>query len=289
MATFKPSYDLSGFILATYNGALVGQNVSICTTPQHQSKTLTANFDWSLYPTFAVTVNLNSVGTVRPLDKLVGAWIDNSNNEEPLIVQIPDTGEIILVSPFTTQFSPIFSTSNIINVYNLAKFNSGVSYIIFCNFLITNFLTSNFNFVELTALSSDVNGIPNFPSIVIGDTGLQASIDIRTVNDVALLSAKPKGTFYITSIQVTIQNAYNTAGYVSGNVAINDATAGGTVIFFPYSIGSNLDYNASKTIYSHDDLYIVMDATHSYVFHNNNVNSAGTANIVIRYAYSTFV
>lgn len=291
MSVNQPLYNLSAFVLAAYKGVFVGQNVSICSTPRHQSKTLLTTLDWAIYTSLAVTIDLNSVGTTNQLDKIVGAWIDNSNSASPCLLYVPDSGQTIVCPPETTLFSPIFSLANIVNVYNIeGESTDGAVSIIFMNFLIDNFQSQPTNQTAVLALATDTpQGQPNFKNIVVGDQVSQAFINLAIVGSTPFLSVQSKGDFYITNMQVAIQGAYNTGGTQSGALAIVDNTIGQTVRYFQYTIGTDLTTVPFTILFSQDDLYFELDATHIYSFSNNLANSAGLGLIDVGYAYSSLI
>lgn len=288
-------FDPSKFILAAYKGVLAGKPVSYCTTPERQSKVLPLSFNWNTdYPTSAVTVNLMSGGTTYPLDKMVGLYINNTSNSGSVIVTVPDTGQVIEQAFQSSGFYPLFTQTNILNVYNFSASASGQTSIIVTNFPVDSFSDNLFNFVlplvqESSLLSGGV-GTQQFVSPVVGDRHRDNNFSMSASFVTTLVPSVGAGTFIITAMRIAIQNAYcdgAPTSNVSGAIGFTqNGLASGALKQVPLVVNTSQQYIPFTNLIADDDLYEVYNGALPIQAFSTVVPSVGFAYFSIDYLWT---
>lgn len=263
---FNPSL----YQLSAYTAPLIPRPVKICTTAKHQSQILQLTLDWvTVAPTFAVQVNLNQGHPGQVLTGgIQGVYIDNTANSTDLILVFPDTGYLVLVPVNESRFFPVFSNTNIVNIYNGTVGNTlaaGTNVnIIFTNFLVDSFDTTALQIVaNVNLATSTTSGNLVYVTGVKGDKHVDDVFNIGVSGTSLLISPPPlsKGVFIITNYQLAIFNAYSVGAPIACSFGIRYGTTGTVITTSPLFVGADGAYLPYTILRNHDNEYMVLDAT----------------------------
>lgn len=248
------------------------------------------NINWGLYPTFAVNVNINSVGTTPPLDKVEGIFIDNSNNSTFVVIVFPDTGYTIDVPALQSVFLPVFSQTNIMNIYNGGLVNAGPTNILVTNFLVQNFLSEAQQLVYpvVQATSIVASFAERFVTPVVGDNHADFVFNMNPNFTTILLTAQARGFFIITALTIAVENCYmdgSVTAPVSGNIGLRTGFLT-TKLAVPLSVVQNSTYIPYTRLLDKVDLYEVYDATQNVVGFTDFIPTTGKAHFSLDYLWT---
>lgn len=279
--------------LAAYTRPLVAKPVDICNSKARQSKVVPVTIDWTTFPTFAVTINLNQGTAGTTLDQMVGMYIDNSSNTSSVYLLCPDTGYQVTVPALQQRFFPLFTVTNIVNIYNgLLGNTAGNINLLFTNFLLNEFEATAFpQVITQGEVSSTVTGgspSQNFAFQVFGDTHQDSFFSLTAAGFTSLLIAAPplnQGLFIVKNMTLAIYNCYSATGPATLQCGIcygpmtTLITANATIVnsddkAIPYTI-----------LYQQGDKYMALDATKVINFYNSNAIPGGSASVSLDYAW----
>jgi hypothetical protein len=231
-----PFFPIQNFVAVQYKGPLNQQNVNLLTTPTqlvsgtntagfltkqgHQSVVINTVMDWlNTYPGQAVSINVQSQGTIAPIDQIVMLYIDNSRNPNNVTVGFTDSQQFLEAPAFTTGYYPVFTQNLFFNVYNGTTGKPPVTAqsmtaIIICNFAVPGFLSQD----TLSITFNSSNG-PLVPTI--GDRVTTNFLGSSTANPVTLLpSIALPMQYVITGISVTAENLFVDPSIPSTNAGL---------------------------------------------------------------------
>lgn len=278
--------------LAAYNLPLVAIPVDVCSSKLHQSKVVPITVSWTAFPTFAVQINLNQGTPGQTLDKIVGVYIDNSANVSDLILVCPDTGYSIIVPSQQQRFFPLFSRTNILNVYNGSLsntlFNNAPIRIILTNFLVDEFDTQAFvTAISWAQASSSIVGgaiNQNYNSFVLGDSNLDGSYSLTTSGITPILTAPAfTGFFIITNLTASIFNCYSTGNPVALTCGLQSGGQNRTAWnAYVTSDGKCVPFTS---LYQQGSKYLQLDAAQVLYVYNTNALPGGFLYLSFDYAW----
>jgi hypothetical protein len=288
--------DPSQFILAAYNKPLVAKPVDICTTQKHQSKVVPVSINWVQFPSFAVSINLNQGTAGTTMDKMVGVFIDNADNAEDIVLIAPDTGQRLVCFAFQQTYFPIFSTTNIINIYNGQHVDllgpKGNINLLFTNFPLNEFLNTNALPSALALFEGtsnvDASGIVNnnfFPP-VLGDKHVDNTFDLSTTGNQSLIAAPPvaQGLIVVQNLQFAIFNCYNTTGTGPLQLIMGLSNGVGVLLQLNAFINHDDKYLPYTVIYSRGGLYELLNPVQIFFF-NVVAIPGGRCHVIIDYTW----
>ena len=188
-----------------------GQTVS----PGKQSKVVNCIIDFlsPMNKGQAISINLQSVANVSPLDKILMVYVDNELNSQNVTILFPDTQQYVGVPAYTTGYYPVLTGGQLAVVYNgttgqvPVTANSQVS-VIFCNFAVPGFLSQ-----ETLSITFNSSNGPIIPTI--GDQVITQTYNATTgAFDITILPllALPK-QYVITGVQVSAVNLFSSGDY----------------------------------------------------------------------------
>lgn len=260
--------------LAAYTLPLVAKPVDICSTANHQSKIIPVSIDFTTFPTFAVQINLNQGTPGQLLDRLSGVYVNNAANVSDLILQCPDTGYQVICPGLQQRFFPLFTRTNIINVYNGELVNSiaaipGAAILLtFTNFIVDAFSATAFAQVitQVQGSSSVVGGNinQNYYTAVVGDNHIDVIFGAGATGVLGQLIPNPPanaGLFIITNLTISIFNCYSQGAPIALNFGIRYGTAGTIRVIQGVTVNADDKYLANAVLYNQSSEFIILDAT----------------------------
>lgn len=292
--------NASLYQLAAYTLPLVAKPIDLCSTQLNPSKVVPITLDWVTFPSFAVSINLNQGTAGTTMDKMVGMYVDNSQNSVALTFICPDTGYRVDCPPGQQRFLPLLTRTNIVNIYNNALSNSLLTsqsnlQVLFTNFVYHPFDTEAapyvFNASQASTIILGGNPFPRFATDVLGDKHQDIEFDLSNVVISApfFTLATPLGinggVLIMTNLQVSIENCYSTSVPISLNMGFSNTAQLGIGTTFTYQATINTDdkYIPFTKLQSLSDRFILCQISGgtlgvpATVFFNSNAIPGGKA------------
>lgn len=205
-------------------------NTGTVTLQGHQSKVVTAQFDWiHTYPGNAVVVNLQSLGTTQPLDKLLMIYVDNTLCSFPLTVLFADTQFTATIPANSAGYYPVITGLPICTVYRASIATSDVksqSTILFCNFAVPANVSPDFlNSLIYQQISDLASGGRQYVIPALGDKYANLTLQLTGSNSMGaggqpLPAVAPPFFYVITDIVLQLFQCSATIGQGSQELEI---------------------------------------------------------------------
>jgi len=177
---------------APYAGALVANNVGICTPSKFPPRTVVATIDWSKYPTGCVEIDLNANASVlQSFDFIRSIQIDNTKVRNSVQILFPDTNNDVSCPNDTIVSSYVLTLQMRALVFGVVN-GSGLTRIFFNNFIVDTFTQENLPFsVMLGEQTSNANGDTNYNTVTLGRQFTSYLLALNTNIPIANLFGSP--------------------------------------------------------------------------------------------------
>lgn len=270
------SFPTNLFSPVAYRGALLSVPVALESTRQHQSLVVSVFLDWqNVYTKQAVYFNFHQQAYASSvLDRLLMAYVDNSNNLNNVYIYFPDTQQALTVLAGVVGYFPLITGRPECFVYNGTQGSNialqGNTNIQFCNFLTSGFAVNDVT-LPLVRIASTSGGtsqayVPqslgnlasNFNITWNGDTWGGV-----THEQFSFLTGITTNDIIITYLEINVAGLYSNSAVGGGTLNISFIQGG--VIGSPlsvWSLGYTNSYSSAFPWVQGGDLYV--GATYFY-------------------------